>query len=86
MNVSARVRWIVAALVGLAAVIVLSLASRGTGFARDEGIYFEASRVYGDWTADLVKGEGALERKTRDKAATRGRSGAGTTGGGHARL
>lgn len=68
MNVSATVRWIVAAVVGLAAVVVLSLASRGTGFARDEGIYFEASRVYGAWASEVVGGQGALERKARDKA------------------
>lgn len=58
----------VAVALGLLVVVALSIASRGTGFARDEGIYFEASRTYGAWAADVVNGERALQEKARDRA------------------
>lgn len=54
----------------LAAIVLLLLAlgHRQVGYARDEGIYFSASRSYAAWFGDLVRAPGkTLTRAERDK-------------------
>ena len=55
---------IVFAVVGSA----LSLAHRNTGYVRDEGIYFDASRTYARWVDLAQRDPGkAFEAKVRDR-------------------
>jgi 4-amino-4-deoxy-L-arabinose transferase-like glycosyltransferase len=61
-------RGIVAALLGAIVLLLLALGHRDVGYARDEGIYFEASRTYGAWFGELAQAPGkALSRKERDR-------------------
>ncbi|MEM6295375.1 MAG: phospholipid carrier-dependent glycosyltransferase [Myxococcota bacterium] len=57
-----------AVLLALLVTAALSSAHRGTGYVRDEGIYFDASRSYGAWAAKLTTDPGAaLSKKVRDR-------------------
>ena len=59
--------WLGALLVVLLVTTGLSLSHRDTGYVRDEGIYFHASRSYAAWVYRLVHAPGeALSRKVRD--------------------
>lgn len=58
----------IALLLGVLTVTALSIGHRDVGYARDEGIYFEASRRYGRWVSMLVERPGhALKAEVRDK-------------------
>ena len=60
--------WLGALLVMLLVTTGLSLSHRGTGYVRDEGIYFHASRSYAAWVDRLVHDPSqALKRKVRDR-------------------
>ncbi|HET6584143.1 MAG TPA: glycosyltransferase family 39 protein [Nannocystaceae bacterium] len=62
-----RPRWVALAL-GLVTVVLLALGHRDVGYARDEGIYFSASRSYAAWLGDLARDPGrALAREGRDR-------------------
>lgn len=57
-----------ALLLGMLTVVALNTAHRDVGYARDEGIYFEASRRYASWLALLAQDPGrANQRKIRDR-------------------
>ncbi len=59
---------VVAALLGAIVLLLLALGHRQVGYARDEGIYFSASRSYAAWFGDLVREPGrALSRSGRDR-------------------
>jgi hypothetical protein len=64
-----RAHWVLAVVLGLLTVILLAIGHRDVGYVRDEGIYFEASRSYAGWVAQLVREPGqALRAETRDRA------------------
>jgi hypothetical protein len=55
-------------MLAMATVIGLALSAGSIGYARDEGVYFEASRHYGTWASRLIHEPGkALEQKQRDR-------------------
>lgn len=60
--------WFGALLIALMVTAALSCAHRGTGYVRDEGIYFQASRSYAAWVDRLLHEPAqALKRKVRDR-------------------
>jgi len=60
---------LVAALVGVLTTILLSVGHRDVGYVRDEGIYFVASRSYGEWAANMLQEPGEyVAAKERDRA------------------
>jgi hypothetical protein len=64
-----RSHWILAIVLGVLTVVLLSMGHRNVGYVRDEGIYFEASRSYASWVAQLVREPGqALRAEHRDRA------------------
>jgi hypothetical protein len=64
-----RARLLVAAALGLATTLLLSLGHRQVGYVRDEGIYFVASRTHAAWAARLLQSPGeALSAPVRDRA------------------
>jgi len=64
-----RARLLVAAALGLATTLLLSLGHRQVGYVRDEGIYFVASRTHAAWAARLVQSPAeALAAPARDRA------------------
>ncbi len=53
---------------GVLTTLLLALGHRDVGYARDEGIYFAASRHYGAWFGDLTREPGkALTQTGRDR-------------------
>lgn len=57
-----------AVLIVLVVAGALSLSHRNTGYVRDEGIYFHASRSYAAWVDRLLHEPGpAMKRKVRDR-------------------
>ncbi len=59
---------IIGALLGLLTTVVLSWAHLEVGYARDEGVYFQAGRHYGAWVARVFSEPGeALKPETRDR-------------------
>jgi hypothetical protein len=55
-------------LLGTAVALLLALGHRQVGYARDEGMYFDASRSYAAWFGELVRQPGtALSRGERDR-------------------
>ncbi|MCR9165783.1 MAG: ArnT family glycosyltransferase [Nannocystaceae bacterium] len=55
-------------LIALVVTTALSVSHRSTGYVRDEGIYFQASRSYAAWVDRLVRQPGkALRRELRDR-------------------
>jgi hypothetical protein len=52
------VQWLVALALGLLTVVLLARGHRDVGYARDEGIYFDASRSYAAWVATVAKDPG----------------------------
>lgn len=61
--------YLYAGALGLAVVVLLSRGHRDVGYARDEGIYFHASRAYADWAARAVTDPRLLlDRGARDRA------------------
>lgn len=59
---------LVAALLGVLTVLALALAHRSVGYARDEGVYFEAGRSYAAWVAKLGSEPAkAMKPKVRDR-------------------
>jgi hypothetical protein len=64
-----RARLLVAAALGLAVTLLLSLGHRRVGYVRDEGIYFVASRSHAAWAARLLQAPAeALAAPARDRA------------------
>jgi hypothetical protein len=64
-----RTQWALAVVLGLLTVVLLSIGHRDVGYVRDEGIYFDASRSYAGWVAQLAREPGeALRAQTRDNA------------------
>lgn len=60
--------WLVALLLGVSTVLGLSIAHRSVGYARDEGVYFEAGRSYAAWVSRLGSAPGeANQAKVRDR-------------------
>jgi hypothetical protein len=60
--------WVLALALGLLTVVLLAKGHRDVGYARDEGIYFEASRSYAAWVAAVAKDPGRVtDRKLRDR-------------------
>lgn len=60
--------WLVALALGLLTIVLLHRGHRDVGYVRDEGIYFDASRSYAAWVADVASAPGrALDRKLRDR-------------------
>jgi 4-amino-4-deoxy-L-arabinose transferase-like glycosyltransferase len=60
--------WVGALLMAVVVTAALSVSHRGTGYVRDEGIYFEASRSYAAWVDMLVQAPSkAMQRKVRDR-------------------
>ncbi len=60
--------WFGALLIAALVTAALSTAHRGTGYVRDEGIYFQASRSYAAWVNRLVhEPRQAMKRKVRDR-------------------
>jgi hypothetical protein len=60
--------WIIGLVLGAVATLFLSLASTSVGYARDEGVYFEAGRHYAAWTSRALSEPGqAMKKKTRDR-------------------
>lgn len=60
--------WLGALLIVLLVAATLSVAHRDTGYVRDEGIYFQASRTYAAWVDRLLhEPTKALKRKVRDR-------------------
>lgn len=60
--------WFGALLLMIVVTGALSVSHRDTGYVRDEGIYFQASRSYAAWVDRLLHEPGkALERKVRDR-------------------
>lgn len=59
---------LIAVVLGVLTVAALHTGHRDVGYARDEGIYFEASRRYADWLVLLSEDPSrANERKVRDR-------------------
>ena len=60
--------WLGALLIAVLVTAALSASHRNTGYVRDEGIYFQASRAYAAWV-DRVLHEpaAAMQRKVRDR-------------------
>ncbi len=71
MNATLR-RWGApgfAVLLGVLVTLLLNVSHRDTGYVRDEGIYFDASRSYAAWVDRLLHEPGrALSKKVRDRA------------------
>ncbi len=66
-----RTRLLVAAALGLATTLLLSLGHRQVGYVRDEGIYFVASRTHAAWAARLLAApQETLAAPARDRAFT----------------
>lgn len=60
--------WFGALLIAAVVTGALSLTHRGTGYVRDEGIYFQASRSYAAWVDKLLHDPAsAMTRKVRDR-------------------
>jgi hypothetical protein len=60
--------WLVALALGLLTVVLLARGHRDVGYARDEGIYFDASRSYAAWVATVAEDPSrAIDRKLRDR-------------------
>ncbi len=60
--------WFAALLITLLVTSALSASHRQTGYVRDEGIYFEASRSYAAWVDLLLQEPSkAMQRKVRDR-------------------
>ena len=60
--------WLLALALGLLTVVMLARGHRDVGYARDEGVYFEASRSYAAWVAAVAEHPGRLgDRKLRDQ-------------------
>ncbi|MCX4243729.1 hypothetical protein [Paraliomyxa miuraensis] len=60
--------WLLGVALGLLTVVLLARGHRDVGYARDEGVYFEASRHYAAWVAEVAKEPGRLsDRKLRDR-------------------
>ncbi|MBA3546281.1 MAG: hypothetical protein H0T76_07360, partial [Nannocystis sp.] len=63
-----RTRLLVAAALGLATTLLLSLGHRQVGYVRDEGIYFVASRTHAAWAARLLAApQATLAAPARDR-------------------
>jgi hypothetical protein len=64
----ASAAWLVALALGLLTVVLLARGHRDVGYARDEGIYFDASRSYAAWVTAVAKEPGRVgDRKLRDR-------------------
>lgn len=60
--------WLVALALGLLTVVLLARGHRDVGYVRDEGIYFDASRSYATWVAEVAKDPSRIgDRKLRDR-------------------
>ncbi len=60
--------WLLAAVLAVLTVVGLSASHQQVGYARDEGIYFDASRSYGAWLLRLAKDpQKSLSAKVRDR-------------------
>ena len=61
--------WLIGLLLGVLTVLALSRGHRDVGYARDEGIYFEASRRYAAWVDRLWhEPSKAMKPAVRDRA------------------
>lgn len=60
--------WLLGVALGLLTVVLLARGHRDVGYARDEGVYFDASRSYAAWVVAVAKEPGRLsDRKLRDR-------------------
>lgn len=60
--------WIMAIALGLLTVVLLARGHRDVGYVRDEGIYFDASRSYATWVAEVAEHPSRVsDRKLRDR-------------------
>jgi hypothetical protein len=60
--------WLLALGLGLLTVVLLARGHRDVGYARDEGIYFDASRSYAAWVVAVAKDPSRVsDRKLRDQ-------------------
>jgi len=64
-----RSAWSVALAAAVGTTLLLAVGHQQVGYVRDEGIYFEASRRYAQWVADLGDDPGrGFRRSARDRA------------------
>lgn len=64
-----RLPALVAVALGLVVVLLLARGHRDVGYARDEGIYFQASRAYADWAVRGLQSPSVwFDRAARDRA------------------
>lgn len=60
--------WVLGVALGLLTVVLLARGHRDVGYARDEGIYFDASRSYAAWVATVATEPGRIsDRRLRDQ-------------------
>ncbi|MEM7152702.1 MAG: hypothetical protein AAF799_07660 [Myxococcota bacterium] len=61
--------WLLALALGLLTTVLLARGHQDVGYARDEGIYFDASRSYAAWVTTVAQEPGRIsDRKLRDRS------------------